>query len=743
MSIATVDISHQKLFQSLSTAYIVFGVDDPTFTVLEENHAHAKLAMVARKDIIGKPLIEAFPDTSDDYMKHGKSRLLESIRKVISTGKPDEMRDLQYDLKDKKGTLQTMYWSVSHHPIVEKGVVTAVFQVTEDITRQVRAEQTQSSTKSQLNQILEYGNIGTWLWDVKDEKVSGDKNMAKFFGYDDDKVASGLSVQEYVKAIHPDDQKRVADEFARALKLAQPYESEYRTIDNHGNLRWVLARGYVEVNDKNKVVRSPGVVIDITDRKRAEDGIRFLTKATAQFSASLDYRKTLKNIAKLVVPNLADWCTVHLYEDNIIEQVVVLHKDPKKIKWAQELQDVQGPPDMSQTTGLPKVLKTGEVEFYAEITDEMLRMGSKNEQHFKLLKSVGFTSVIIVPMTIDKKVIGALTFIASESRVHYKQSDIELARAFANRAALAVYNARLYTDAQHEIISRIRLQRDLEILNNQLEYRVEERTKQLLQTNKGLEAEIIKRQEAERVLEEYSKELARSNQELQDFAYVASHDLQEPLRKIQAFGDLLEAEYSKALGENGQQYLTRMRSAASRMSTLIEDLLAFSRVTTKAQPYVAVDLNTIASDVIEDLGLRIATTRGAVNVAPLPTVWADPTHMRQLLQNLIGNGLKFHRKDAPPVVKVYVQATKSTDENYTICIEDNGIGFEEKYLDRIFSVFQRLHGKDEYEGTGIGLAVCRKIAERYGGTITATSKKGIGSTFLFTIPMTNKEPAND
>ena len=220
------------------------------------------------------------------------------------------------------------------------------------------------------------------------------------------------------------------------------------------------------------------------------------------------------------------------------------------------------------------------------------------------------------------------------------------------------------------------------------------------------------------------------------------HDLQEPLRKIQAFGDILESEYATKIGD-GMEYLTRMRAAASRMSVLIEDLLSFSRVTTKTQPSVEVNLNTLVADVISDLDDRINRTQGEVKVGQLPTVWADPTHMRQLLQNLIGNALKFHRENVPPVVTVESKEVQKGDEMYEITVTDNGIGFEEKYLDRIFSVFQRLHGRGTYEGTGIGLAVCRKIAERYGGTITASSTKNSGSTFIFKIPIKAKGVEDD
>lgn len=733
-------IDYAHLFKALSAAFIIFGVDDPNFTILEENDAHAKLVDGKRSDAIGRPVLEVFPDVSAEYIEHGRSKLLESLRKVIATKKPDAMPNLHYNIKDKHGAMQTRYWSVTHHPVIEKGRVVAICQTTEDITDETLAQQRLASAQYRLDQVLKVGNVGTWVWNIDTQTISGDVNMAHLFGLEANEVAKGLPAEAYNAAIHPDDQKRVTKEFADAVAKLRPYECEYRTIDAKGDVHWVIARGYFDSH--RDAVQSPGVVVDITDRKHAEENLKFLTSASTQFSAALGYKNTLTNIAQLVVPRIADWCSIELLEDGELRQVALAHKDPAKVKWAEELRRKQGNPDLTQETGVAKVIRTGEVEYYPDITEEMLVAAAKDEEELKLVRELGFTSVIIAPMRLDNKIIGALTFVATESRVHYKPDDVEVAKTLANRAALAVYNATLYEDAQRELRERRELQDDLEVLNDELEYRVEQRTDELQKTNKGLEREIRKRQRAERALDTYSKELARSNQELQDFAYVASHDLQEPLRKIQAFGDLLVSEYADQLGENGKEYMKRMRNAASRMSVLIEDLLSFSRVTTKNRPLQQINLADIAREVVGDLEARIASTDGTVKIGRLPVVWADDTHMRQLFQNLIGNALKFHRPDVPPVVKVAMQPLKVSDKFYTITFEDNGIGFDEKYLDRIFSVFQRLHGRDEYEGTGIGLAVCRKIAERYGGTITAASKKGHGSTFTFKIPIKGEEPDN-
>jgi signal transduction histidine kinase len=262
--------------------------------------------------------------------------------------------------------------------------------------------------------------------------------------------------------------------------------------------------------------------------------------------------------------------------------------------------------------------------------------------------------------------------------------------------------------------------------------------------NATLEVKVEQRTE---VLRQLNTELQRSNQELQDFAYVASHDLQEPLRKIQAFGNLLEEEYGQELGD-GKAYIERMRNAATRMRILIDDLLTFSRVTTKAAPFAQINLNAIVRQVIDDVEPRLQATHGNIEAHPLPSIEADPGQMHQMLQNLIVNALKFHRPNVPPIVRVFAEireipsvelAATLQPTELLLSIEDNGIGFDEKYLDRIFTVFQRLHGKSDYEGTGIGLAVVRKIVERHGGTITARSNVGKGTTFIITLPITQQK----
>lgn len=244
--------------------------------------------------------------------------------------------------------------------------------------------------------------------------------------------------------------------------------------------------------------------------------------------------------------------------------------------------------------------------------------------------------------------------------------------------------------------------------------------------------DITERKRSERELKAYAQRLEFLNQELQEFAFVASHDLQEPLRKIQVFGNLLEVSCKDVLPDQSRDYLLRMTKSAGRMSTLIDALLGYSRVARRPEPFVSVDLTEIVRDAVSDLELSIKRGGGSVEIGPLPTMEVDPDQIRQLFQNLISNALKYRREDEPPTIRVY---GKVIDRACMLYIEDNGIGFDEEYLDRIFKPFQRLHGRNEYEGTGMGLAICRKIAERHGGSISAKSTPGRGSVFIVTLPL--------
>ncbi|MCE5242121.1 MAG: GAF domain-containing protein [Syntrophobacteraceae bacterium] len=307
-----------------------------------------------------------------------------------------------------------------------------------------------------------------------------------------------------------------------------------------------------------------------------------------------------------------------------------------------------------------------------------------------LVKSYGIQAYACHPLESQGKTIGTLSF-GTKTRTHFSAEDLSLMKTVADQVATAMEKIIL--------IDELRNSRD------ELEMRVRERTAQL----------------------------ERSNKALQDFVSIASHDLQEPLRKVTTFGDMLKQRCHGPLGEQGNGYLDRMLDANRRMQSLLTALLEYSRLTTRADPFTKTDLADVVDGVLSDLEVKIEMTGGEVQVGKLPVIEADPTQMRQLFQNLIGNALKFHREDKKPVIKVSASAAGAN--LFQIVIEDNGIGIDGEHVGRIFAPFQRLHGRSSpYEGTGMGLAICKKIVERHGGGIRAESTRGKGSLFIVDLP---------
>ncbi|MBW4609264.1 MAG: PAS domain-containing protein [Hassallia sp. WJT32-NPBG1] len=549
-----------------------------------------------------------------------------------------------------------------------------------DITERKLAEEQLHQSEDRFQIVVRATNDVVWDWDLLTNQVWWNQNV-QTLGYSTENV--GLDTKWWREHIHPEDKVRVISNMNAAIASGKQFWSnEYRFLRGDNSYAYILDRGYVVYDNTGKAVRIIGAMMDMSHHKRVEEELlkqnmrsQLFGDVTVKIRESLDIDEIL-HTSVTEVQQL-------LHADRVV--IFRLWSDGSGTIVKEAV--VPGFPVLQAWNIIDPCFNESYIEKYRHG-----RIGSIQDVdnanihpcYYEMLQSFGAKANLVVPILFKNQLWGLLIAHQCAHPRNWTTWEAELLRQLADQIGIAVSQAQL------------------------------------------LEQETRQRQE-----------LARSNDELQQFAFIASHDLQEPLRKIKTFGDRLKVTCGDAFTAQGRDYLERMQNAAQRMQSLIEDLLTLSRVTTRAQPFVSVDLAQVAQEVLSDLEVAIQQSDAHVEVGELATITADPLQMRQLLQNLIGNALKFHRQQEPPFVKIYTEATRMINgsELCQIIVEDQGIGFDEKYLGRIFNIFQRLHGRSEYEGTGIGLAICRKIAERHNGSITARSILGHGAKFIVTLPM--------
>lgn len=452
-----------------------------------------------------------------------------------------------------------------------------------------------------------------------------------------------------------------------------------------GEERWSLVGATAVTDSQGQVQLSVTIFRDVTERKRVEETARFMAAASAELGGSLEFEPTFSRIAQLAVPTLADWCVVDVLEEGgQVRRLAAAHVDPTRVQWARELAE-RYPEDPAAPHGVAHVLRTGEPELVAEISDEQLRAGARDAEHLAILRSLQLRSVIIVPLVAHGRTLGAMTLVAAESGRRYGPHELAMAQDLAVRAALAADNARLYREAQQSLLTR------------------------------------------------------------DEFLAATSHDLKNPIASIKASAQLLQRRLSR-LGrldpEQLQLGLERIDTIATRAASQVDELLDIARLQMgspldlDSQP---TDLVVLAREIVDENQQR--TDRHQIelvaHVAELVGLW-DRRRLGRVLSNLLDNAIKYSPDGGP--IRVDVRRENGTDAWAVLAVTDHGIGIPQDDVDRIFGRFQRgTNVIGQIHGSGIGLSSARQIVENHGGTLTAVSRPEHGTTFSIRLPIDPEE----
>ena len=426
----------------------------------------------------------------------------------------------------------------------------------------------------------------------------------------------------------------------------------------------------------------------IMHKKNARSGIpqsinrlEYLAKVSNILASSLDYNKTLLNATQALVPHIADWCSVSmLNEEGVVEQVAVAHIDPKKVTWAKKI-NKKNPIDMTAKTGIPSVLRTGISEIYSMVSDEMLIASAKNKAKLELLRKLHLTSVMIVPLIVQNKTIGTITFISTNDDHHYTEKDLIFAEEIASRTAHAIHNSYLFTQSQKALTLR------------------------------------------------------------DEFISIASHELKTPITSLKMYGQIVHQQLQE-LGTDKAilSSLSKMNEQIDRLTMLVNDMLNVSKIQLGKLEFNEDSFNVqkMVFDTVDIVQASAPNHRIVIEGKISRRVWGDKDRISQVLINLLTNAIKY----SPHEYKINVGLLEKKSGFAEVKVQDYGIGIDKEQQAKIFNRFYRVSGADEktFPGLGIGLYISSEIVRRHGGTLEVNSTKGKGSTFCFTIPFNKPKP---
>ncbi|MEH2313418.1 MAG: GAF domain-containing protein [Nostoc sp.] len=571
------------------------------------------------------------------------------------------------------------------HAYPAKDGLSVYFQ---DITERRKTAKALQESEERWQLALAGNNDGIWDWNLKTNEVFFSTRWKEILGYKNHEVSNGWD--EWTKRIHPDERDLVLQAFQDHFAKKTPfYICEYRVQCQDGSYKWILDRGQAHWDASGDVVRMVGSYSDITNRKRVEKELK-QQNLRSQLFAEI----TLKIRESLQIDEILQTTVTEVQKLLKADRVLIFRLETNASGTVVQEAVLPGWPVILGENIFDPCFKEEYLERYRQgriSAIEDIEAAYIQPCHREFLQQFAVRANLVVPILVREGIWGLLLAHQCAAPRRWNNFETELLKQLANQIGIALSQAQL----------------------------LEQETRQ-------------------------SQELTRSNADLEQFAYVASHDLQEPLRMVTSYLQLLEQRYKNRLDANADQFITYAVDGARRMQTLINDLLNYSRVSTRGQPFALVDCNVVLQGAIANLQLAIADTKAVVTYDSLPKVMADATQLTQVFQNLLANAIKFCQNQQPQIhigVKKRdanpdgedLNSIPSADE-WLFWVSDNAIGFESQYAERIFIIFQRLHGRGKYPGTGIGLAICKKIIERHGGRIWVESKPDQGSTFYFTIP---------
>ncbi|QLG50837.1 PAS domain-containing sensor histidine kinase [Natrinema halophilum] len=632
--------------------------------------------------------------------------------------------------------------------------------VVRDVTERTERERYLEEAKAQLEAATEAGAVSTWEWHIPENSFVTGASFARTFDIDPDAARNGVPIERLLTSIHEDDRTRVEDQIEAALETCGEYESEYRVWNANDEPRWVIARGHVECDDDGNAERFPGALTDITERKRAELELEKQSRELETLFRVLPVGVVVANADGSL--RRANDTAREIWGGDVFDAESVEEYEKYSAVWA-DSGDLVGPRDWTMAQVLEGEEVTDPNVYQIETFDDERRIIM--EHGMPVRDGRGDVSRAVVTLTditerrdyeqaLEERERQLSTLMENVPGMVYRcRNERGWPMEFVSDACREItgYTSEALETGEVSYGDDIMLEADRDEVwedvqqptgdrdTYSLSYRIEtddgERKwvrsygRRLFDDDEtvvaleGILSDISERKRLE-------TELKESNRRLEQFAYAASHDLQEPLRMITSYLQLLETRYGDTFDEDGQEFLDYAVDGAERMREMIDALLTYSRVDTRGDPFEPVDLDAVLDDVREDLQMRIDESDAYISSGSLPRVAGDVSQLRQVFQNLLRNAIEYSG-DEPPRIDVTAERD-GTD--WIVSVRDEGVGIDSDDTDRIFEVFQRLHTHEEHPGTGIGLALCRRIVDRHGGEIWVDTEPGDGATFSFTLP---------